>query len=530
MKPKFLCAILLMLTGARLFSAPSNVIFSDYPDVDIIRVENTYYMVSTTMHFFPGCPILRSYNLKNWEIASYVYDELDGTSGQKLENGKGIYGQGMWAASLRYNRGKFYISFVANDTHKTYLYTADNVEGPWKKSQISGFYHDMSLLFDDDGKIYVVSGNTNINITEMKADLSGPEAGGLNQTVIKDDRAKVILGYEGAHAYKINGKYYIFLINWPKGKYRTEAVYVSDKIEGSYTGRDILNADFNNWHSGVAQGGIVDSPDGKWYSILFQDHGAMGRMPLLVEAEFGPDGFPFYKLDEKYGFVPLNLKTDPTDLNPGYEYESLYCSGFSGKDGKLHKAWQWNHQPDVNGYKFKLAAGNTSKEQYTITTTNVVQNLTMAKNTLTQRAFTEHCVATVEVDGARMKDGDIAGLCALEGDYGFIGITKRGKKYFVIEAEREGDSVNQHIAAEAPVKDGKIQLKAMFTLTSSNQTAVFSYLDKTSGSYKKLGNSKKLRFTLDHFSGVRFGLFCFSTKQAGGQAIFSNFQYGILPL
>ena len=73
----------------------------DYPDVDVIRVENTYYMVSTTMHFMPGCEILRSYDLIHWEHATYVYDRLDGTSGQRLEENENIYGKGMWAASLR---------------------------------------------------------------------------------------------------------------------------------------------------------------------------------------------------------------------------------------------------------------------------------------------------------------------------------------------------------------------------------------------------------------------------------------------
>ena len=83
----------------------------DYPDPDIIRVDNTYYMVSTTMHFMPGCEILRSNDLVNWEHATYVYDKLDSTKGQTLTDDEGIYGKGMWAASLRYHKGLFYICF-----------------------------------------------------------------------------------------------------------------------------------------------------------------------------------------------------------------------------------------------------------------------------------------------------------------------------------------------------------------------------------------------------------------------------------
>ena len=119
----------------------------DYPDPDVIRVDDTYYMVSTTMYFMPGCEILRSYDLINWEHAAFVYNRLDSTPAQKLSGKENIYGQGMWAASLRYHDGIFYIVFVANDTHKTYLYTASDINGPWKKSEIPGFYHDNSVLF-----------------------------------------------------------------------------------------------------------------------------------------------------------------------------------------------------------------------------------------------------------------------------------------------------------------------------------------------------------------------------------------------
>ena len=106
------------------------ILWTDYPDLDVIRVEDTYYMVSTTMHFMPGAVILRSYDLLHWEIASYVYDTLDSTPAQRLQGEKTIYGQGMWAASIRRHNGKFYICFVANDTHKTYLYQSETIEGP----------------------------------------------------------------------------------------------------------------------------------------------------------------------------------------------------------------------------------------------------------------------------------------------------------------------------------------------------------------------------------------------------------------
>lgn len=183
----------------------------DYPDPDVIRVDDTYYMVSTTMHFMPGCEILRSYDLIHWEHLSYVYERLDSTEEQRLVGEKNCYGKGMWAASLRYHKGMYYICFVANDTGKTYLYTADDIEGPWEKRIIEGFYHDCSLLFEDD-HVYIVSGNRNVRLQELKKDLGGPKEGGLDRILVSDSRNPG-LGFEGSHFYKIDGMYYLFLIH-----------------------------------------------------------------------------------------------------------------------------------------------------------------------------------------------------------------------------------------------------------------------------------------------------------------------------
>lgn len=320
------------------------IIWADYPDVDVIRVEDTYYMVSTTMHFMPGCVILSSYDLINWEVATHVYDALDDTPDQKLEGEKQIYGKGMWAASLRYHNGKFYVCFVANDTHKTYLFTADDINGPWISQEIEGFYHDCSLLFDDDGRTYIVYGNTDIYLTELKEDLSGPKPNGINRIIVKDTEPHY-LGYEGSHIYKINGKYYIFFIHMLKGGHgrRTEECYVADSLEGEFIGREVFDDDMGYHNSGVAQGGIVDTPEGKWYSMLFQDHGAVGRIPVIVPLHWKND-FPVF--DEK---APEYIEIQST--GPGYEYKPLV-----GNDDFIY-------EPDENG-KIHLKNSCKWKQSY----------------------------------------------------------------------------------------------------------------------------------------------------------------------
>ena len=499
----------------------SYIIPADFPDPDIIRVDDTYYMVSTTMHFMPGCVILRSHNLVDWEHASYVYDELESTEKETLADNKGAYGKGMWAACIRHHKGKFYISFVANDTGKTYLFTSEKIEGPWQRSEIKGFYHDMSLLFDDDGRVYCVSGNMNITLTEMEADLSGPKARGINKVIIRDNPENVILGYEGSHIYKINGKYYIFFIHMPKGKMRTEACYVSDKIEGPYTGKDVLCSDLANWNSGTAQGGIVQAPNGNWYSIVFQDHGALGRIPVLVPVKF-VDDFPVFGAA---GFTPREV-TVP-DLRPDYQYKPLYSNDFT------NPAWQWNHIP--NKALVKLEA-----DTFTVKTGKICKNVVQAANTLTQRTFTEHCAGSVEVDVSKLNNGDIAGLCALEGEYGFIGITKKDDKYKLIIAEHKipyspwsmgvFDDEEPVITTEKDLSSPKLKLKATFNLEHTKEQVQFAFseiLDEKEA-FEDFGDPVKLRYTLDQFVGVRFALFCYSTEKAGGSASFKEFKLDLL--
>ena len=499
----------------------SYIIPADFPDPDIIRVDDTYYMVSTTMHFMPGCVILRSYNLTDWEHAAYVYDELEATEKETLADNKGAYGKGMWAASLRHHNGKFYITFVANDTHKTYLFTSEKIEGPWQRSQIKGFFHDMSLLFDDDGRIYCVSGNMNITLTEMEADLSGPKTDGINKVIIQDNPEKVILGYEGSHFYKINGKYYIFLIHIPKGKMRTQACFVSDKIDGPYTGCDVLCSDLANWNSGTAQGGIVQAPDGNWFSIVFQDHGALGRIPVLVPVKFIND-FPVFGTD---GFTQEEVNV--TDLRPDYQYKALYSNDFT------NPAWQWNHIPDKALVKVEPVS-------FTIKTDKICKNVVQAANTLTQRTFTEHCAGSVEIDASEINEGDITGLCALEGEYGFIGITKKDGKYKLITAEHKipyspwsmgvFDDQEPVIIAEKEISSPKLKLKATFNLEHEKENVQFAFCDilDKNGNFEDFGSAVKLRYTLDQFVGVRFALFCYSTKKTGGCAVFKEFEIGIL--
>ena len=501
-----------MSNSGQYKTVSSNIIMSDYPDPAVIRVGDVYYMASTTMHFMPGCVILRSYNLSDWEFASYVYDTLEETPGQTLADNRGVYGKGMWAASLNYHEGTFYVSFVANDTHKTYLYTAQEITGPWTKSNISGFYHDMSLYWED-GRVFVIHGNMNVYLTELESDLSGPKKDGINKLIIKDDPEKSALGYEGSHFYKINGKYYNFMIHIPKGKMRTEACFISDNLEGPYTGGDVLCSDLGGWNSGVAQGGIIQDCQGRWYGILFQDHGALGRIPVLVDVSFDEEGKPVFGKD---GLAAAEVQV--LDNKPGYKYAPLWSEDFT------NPAWQFNHIPDKSCFTLTPSC-------YTVWTNKTVVNITQAANTLTQRTLGEKCSGSVMLDASALAEGDFAGLAALEGEYAFIAVTKRDGQFYLVTAEHKTkytpwamgvfDTDPPVIKEEIPLENPVVNLKLEFDLTKEVQKVWLKY--KKDGEFKTLGEPAGLRYTLDQFVGVRFALFCYSTKQAGGKAVFSDY-------
>lgn len=494
----------------------------DYPDPDVIRVGDTYYMLSTTMHYFPGGAILRSYDLMNWELINYLYDVLESTGPARLENGENIYGQGMWAPSLRYHDGTFYVCFVANDTHKTYLFYTNDIEGSWNRQEIEGFYHDASLLFDED-RVYIVYGNTEIYITELTSDLTRPLEGGLHRMLVKDT-GNVRLGYEGTHIYRINDKYYLFFIHWPDDgtARRTQACFVSDSLTGEFKGRDVLDDDMGYHNQGVAQGGIVDTPDGHWYAVLFQDTGAVGRIPVLVPVHFEND-FPVFG---ENGMAPKEINLP--SLRPEHLYEPLFTNDLTDENGSLKKQWQWNHLPAPALYQLESTS-------YTITTDRLSTNITQAVNTLTQRMFLPSTEVSVHIDASGLNDGDIAGLCAFQGCYAYIAITKENGSYFLMTMERcledishnmtDNDTLPGTVGTKIPVDESQITLKLNADFSDMKDEVSFSYYKEKL--WYTLGSPHKLYFTLDHFTGCRVGLFLYSTKVSGGHCRFSEFDLSI---
>lgn len=500
-----------ILVAAQDKKAQNPLIFADVPDVAIIRVGDTYYMSSTTMHMSPGLPLMKSKDLVNWRLVSYAYDTLVRNDEMDLANGKNTYGRGSWASSLRYHSGTFYVSTFSATSGKTHIYTTKDIEkGPWKEIAFRPSYHDHSLFFDDDGKVYLLYGNKKLTLLELKEDLSGVKNGGVNQVVIEDaslpsqNVGPSGLG-EGSQLFKVNGKYYLFNITWPRGGMRTVIIHRADKLTGPWEGRVALQ------DLGVAQGGLIDTPEGEWFAYLFRDYGAVGRIPYLVPVKW-QDGWPV--LGEN-GKVPETLALPGSKgLIPGI----VASDEFNRKRGEatLPLVWQWNHNPDNS-----LWSVTARKGFLRLTTGRIDTSFLMAKNTLTQRTIGPVCTGTTRLDVSKMKDGDFAGLGLLQKNYGLVGVRVNGSTKEIVMVNATGG--NPVEAKAIPLNQQTVFFKAECDFTNRKDVASFFYsLDGKT--WQPVGTQLKMAYTLPHFMGYRFGLFNYATKTTGGSADFDFFR------
>ena len=303
-------------SGNQTFTNP--VMYADVPDVDVIRVDDAYYMVSTTMHLSPGCPVMKSTDLVNWETVSYTYDILDDGDKFALRNGESDYGNGSWAASIRHYNGKYYVSFASLSTGKTYIFSTTDVEnGTWHRSEFNGYLHDVSLLTTQDDGMYVVYGSGTARCRPVYEDENGDITLGDEVTLIEytglDNDGNPVNGpvsyiSEGIHAYEIGDYYYLFMIQWPTGGRRQEVCWRASSLDGPWESRKVFDSglefDGQMDNAGVAQGGVVQAADGSWYAMLFQDHSSVGRIPVLVPVTW-EDGWPVF--GDENGQAPVEM-------------------------------------------------------------------------------------------------------------------------------------------------------------------------------------------------------------------------------
>lgn len=504
----FLAAAVLVLC-----SWTNPLTYTDIPDNDVIRVGEDYYMVSTTMYYCPGAPIMHSNDLIHWEIVNYIYDCLEDDDNYNLRNGHNAYGKGQWATSLRYADGVYYALFIANDQKdNSYLFTTDDIEnGKWSRTKLPLTMHDASLLFDNDGRLYSVYGNGDLYIDELEPDGSALKEGGIHQLLLRTPSEGYMLRSEGSHFYHIGDYYYILVIDWPWNGVRTETCWRSKNLLGPYESRTVLQGAFDGRRDGVAQGAIVDTPDGDWYAIMFQDHGAVGRIPTLQRVTWA-DGWPMMGADG----VP---EKSFTHRLPECGTDYVWASDEFDSD-KLKLVWQWNHKPLDGCWSLTDRRG-----WLRLTTGQTATSIMDARNTLTQRTVGPACRSKVLLDASGLRNGDYAGICAFQSRNCCIGVEvdSLGARWISVKQtvpEGRGKWRTETVYRKK-IKAKRVQLGVDYDFTRDK--AEFRYsLDGMK--WTSVNHTLDMKFTLDLFTGYRSALFCYSTIQTGGFADFGWFQ------
>ncbi|GEP98677.1 family 43 glycosylhydrolase [Chitinophaga cymbidii] len=484
----FMFSQLLFRNDGGTFTNP--VIPADFPDPDVIRVGDTYYMVSTTMFIFPGVTLLQSKDLVNWEYCANAVQRFDFSKCYDLD-GCHRYAHGQWATSLKYHNGKFYLLFITLD-EGGFLCSASKPEGPWEIRKLPKGFYDPGLFFDEDGRIYVAHGYGKISITELDENFAPRGKDSLVFT------GNIRGGLEGMHVYRINGYYYLY--GTYGGRDGIQVALRSKNIYGPYEQKVVIQDTTEGVNFGIHQGALIQTQTGEWWTILFVDSGPFGRFPSLQPVTW-VDGWPMVGVDGK-----AVVKYKKPDVGNVYPEKTLPTSDEFGEK-KLGMQWGWNHNPDPSAWSLQKRPGYLR-----LTTAKVVTNLREARNSLTQRPFASYdqripTVAATKMETGKMKDGDVAGLAVFQDPYAYIGVKQTGGSKFIT-------MVNNGETIDSVRMTGEV---AYLRATASNSTdkASFEY-SFDNQEFHPLGNALAMKFNLRIFTGNKFCLFNYATKSVGG--------------
>ena len=539
--------------------------YDEFSDPDILRVGDDYYLAGTTMHAVPGLVILHSKDLVNWENISYCFDRFDfDDDAFSLKNHQEIYGQGVWAPAIRYANGQFYV-FTNINGKGLQCYTSKDIHGPWEHHNMQGRIYDLSVLFDDDGKIYAIHGYGEVKCTELKPDMSGPIEE-TERTIIPEGNG---VG-EGHHIYKINGMYYLISTDYmPNGRTLCSR---SKSIWGPYETRVITADETYGYHaasltqvprgtkyrigedgtkfslgpldknatacSNAHQGGIVQAKDGKWWALFMQDFHSIGRTVCLMPMTW-EDGWPMVGLKGNLGRAPRTwFKPDfsrkeergmRNEITPHAPYDRSDDFDYSPSSKTLKPIWQWNHNPDDKMWSLK---GGRLRLQ-----SMPAEQLMWARNTLTQRVIGPKSIATVELYIKGMKDGDVAGLGNINVPCSWIGIVKDGNNLTLQCFEQLTNDTTVLKPQTSILKPQTSILKPQTSILKPQTSRIWlrcigdydndqaQYAYSTDGvTFHTLGRMMPLSYQLISFQGSRHALFAFNHKGLkGGYAEFDNF-------
>lgn len=407
------------------------VLHADYSDPDVCAVGEDYFLTASSFNCTPGLPILHSKDLVNWKIVNYALKKVEPVEYYN----EARHGKGVWAPSIRFHEGVFYIYWGDPDFGIFMVKTRDPY-GEWDKPVLvkagKGMI-DPCPLWDDDGRVYLAHAwagsrakfNSVLTVCELNKEgtkvISDP-------VLVFDGNDGVNHTIEGAKFYKRNGFYYLFA---PAGGVVSgwQLVMRSKDVYGPYEARIVMaqgKTDINGPH----QGGWVDTPAGESWFLHFQDKGAYGRVLHLNPMKWVND-WPVIGVDrdgDGCGDPVSRYRKPKTDKT--YPIETpVESDEFDTR--KLGLQWEWhaNYQ-DVFGFTTNMGYARIYGHELS----PHFKNFWEVPNLLMQKFPAEEFTATAKLKVSAKDDGQLSGLIIMGWDYSWIGVEKQGEKFLLKQA------------------------------------------------------------------------------------------------
>lgn len=392
------------------------ILYADYSDPDVIRVNDDYYMVASSFNCQPGIPVLHSKDLVNWTIINHVYDRLPLQKYEKMQSG-----QGAWAPSIRYRNGVYYVYFCTPQDG-LFVATTKDPKTKWTLKHMIDIanWEDPCPFWDEDGQAYLIRGRVGAGPAILhKMTVDG--------TALLDDGVLIYEDLEKQpylEGFKFMDKrdgYYYF--SAPAGSVSKgwQTVFRSKNIYGPYEEKIVLHQGSTNIN-GPHQGGIVETQTGEWWFIHFQDKGPYGRITHLQPVHW-KDGWPVMGVDDDGdGCGEPVLTYKKPNVGKNYPKQTPQTSD-DFKSPDLGLQWQWQASPQKTWYELNPSKGILRLNAFSNPTEG--GNLVYAPNVLLQKFPAPAFSVVTKMQFNPDKTGDKAGLTVMGKYYTFLCVEKR---------------------------------------------------------------------------------------------------------
>lgn len=443
------------------------VLHADYSDPDVIRVGDDFYMTASSFGHLPGLPILHSKDLVNWTLINHVIKEMPLPGYDQPQHGNGV-----WAPSLRYHAGTYWV-FYGDPDVGIFMSTADDPAGEWTPLHLlqegKGLI-DTCPFWDEDGKAYLVHAfaNSRCGIKhKLRLCAMAPDGSRLlDEGQIIFDGTEGHPTMEGPKMYKRNGYYYIFA---PAGGVKPgwQMVLRSEAVYGPYEDRIVLHQG-DSVVNGPHQGGLVELESGESWFMHFQDKGAYGRIVHLQPVVW-QDDWPFMGIDTNGDGIGEPVIQYPKPKVRGSAPIAVPAASDEFNGSLLGKQWQWQANPDHRWYE--LGALESHIRLHSLPIPAGSRTLFDVPQLLLQKLPAEQFDMTVKLSCSELKKGDAAGLVMFGFAFAYLSVCREEEGGLSLHYT-EGDQEAERCISSHKLNTSTVWLRVSVRLEAS---CVFAY-------------------------------------------------------